>query len=134
MRERLSSDVRASTLTTLLFDDGPLFLTDCFIDLDPTVDQIVSKTLLGIEQVRQFGITPRVALLSHSNFGSSNAPSARKMRQASEILRERLPDVEIDGEMHSLTALDSAESSAVSECISPSISTSGSRSRKISLA
>jgi malate dehydrogenase (oxaloacetate-decarboxylating)(NADP+) len=102
------SDVRASTLTTLLFDDGPLFLTDCFIDLDPTVDQIVSKTLLGIEQVRQFGITPRVALLSHSNFGSSNAPSARKMRQASEILRERLPDVEIDGEMHSLTALDSA--------------------------
>jgi malate dehydrogenase (oxaloacetate-decarboxylating)(NADP+) len=99
-------DVRASTLTTLLFDDGPLFLTDCFIDLDPTVDQIVSKTLLGIEQVRQFGITPRVALLSHSNFGSSDAPSARKMRQASEILRARLPDVEIDGEMHSLTALD----------------------------
>jgi malate dehydrogenase (oxaloacetate-decarboxylating)(NADP+) len=102
------TDVRASTLTTLLFDDGPLFLTDCFIDLDPTVDQIVSKTLLGIEQVRQFGITPKVALLSHSNFGSSNAPSARKMRLASEILREQLPDVEIDGEMHSLTALDSA--------------------------
>ena len=99
-------DVRGSTLTTLLFDDGPLFLTDCFIDLDPTVDQIVSKTLLGIEQVRQFGITPRVALLSHSNFGSSDAPSARKMRQASEILRARLPDVELDGEMHSLTALD----------------------------
>ena len=68
---------------------------------------IVSKTLLGIEQVRHFGITPRVALLSHSNFGSSNAPSARKMRQASEILRAKLPDVEIDGEMHSLTALDS---------------------------
>jgi malate dehydrogenase (oxaloacetate-decarboxylating)(NADP+) len=102
------ADVRASTLTTLLFDDGPLFLTDCFIDLDPTVDQIVSKTLLGIDQVRQFGITPRVALLSHSNFGSSNAPSARKMRQASEILRAQLPDVDIDGEMHSLTALDSA--------------------------
>jgi malate dehydrogenase (oxaloacetate-decarboxylating)(NADP+) len=100
--------VRASTLTTLLFDDGPLFLTDCFIDLDPTVDQIVSKTLLGIEQVRQFGITPRVALLSHSNFGSSNAESARKMRHASEILRAQLPDVEIDGEMHSLTALDSS--------------------------
>ncbi len=102
------ADVRASTLTTLLFDDGPLFLTDCFIDLDPTVDQIVSKTLLGIDQVRQFGITPRVALLSHSNFGSSNAPSARKMRQACEILRAQLPDVDIDGEMHSLTALDSA--------------------------
>jgi malate dehydrogenase (oxaloacetate-decarboxylating)(NADP+) len=102
------ADVRASTLTTLLFDDGPLFLTDCFIDLDPTVEQIVSKTLLGIDQVRQFGITPRVALLSHSNFGSSNAPSARKMRQASEILRAQLPDVDIDGEMHSLTALDSA--------------------------
>jgi len=101
------NDVRASTLTTLLFDDGPLFLTDCFIDLDPSVEQIVSKTLLGIEQVRHFGITPRVALLSHSNFGSSNAPSARKMRQASEILRAKLPDVEIDGEMHSLTALDS---------------------------
>ena len=82
--------------TYCLVDDGPLFLTDCFID-GSTVDQIVSKTLLGIEQVRQFGIRKSGSL---SNFGSSNAPSAQ-MRQASEILRERLPDVEIDGEMHS---------------------------------
>jgi len=101
-----SSSRRASTLTTLLMDDGPLFLTDCFIDIDPSVDNIVSNTLLAVEMVRQFGITPKVALLSHSNFGSSNAPSAVKMRKAAELLRNQLPDVEIDGEMHSMTALN----------------------------
>jgi malate dehydrogenase (oxaloacetate-decarboxylating)(NADP+) len=101
-----SSHRRASTLTTLLMDDGPLFLTDCFIDIEPSVEDIVSKTLLAIEMVRQFGITPKVALLSHSNFGSSTAPTAVKMRKAAALLRNQLPDVEIDGEMHSMSALN----------------------------
>ncbi len=94
-----------STLSTILTEGDPLFLSDCFVNVTPTLDQIVEKAKTSIELVRRFGITPRVALLSHSNFGSSDAPSAVKMRDAAEILREALPAVEIDGEMHSMSAL-----------------------------
>lgn len=83
-------------------------IADAFITVDPTVEQVVETTCASIEMVRHFGITPRVALLAHSNFGTSQAPSAIKMRQASQILHERMPDVEIDGEMHSFTALNEA--------------------------
>lgn len=95
-----------TTLSTLLLKRGPLFLADCFANIDPSVDEIVATTQSAIEQVKRFGITPRVALLSHSNFGTSNAPSAQKMRRASYILRSQYPDVELDGEMHSMTALN----------------------------
>jgi len=94
-----------STLSAVLTEGDPLFLSDCFINVNPTVDQLVEKTKTSIEMVRRMGITPRVALLSHSNFGSSDAPSAVKMRDAAEILRGELSDVEIDGEMHSMSAL-----------------------------
>jgi malate dehydrogenase (oxaloacetate-decarboxylating)(NADP+) len=101
-----SENAPASTLSTLLLDDGPLFLTECFIDIDPDVEDIVSKTRSAMNMVRRFGITPKVALVSHSNFGTSNAPSAVKMRAAADILRAENPDVEIDGEMRATAAFD----------------------------
>lgn len=94
-----------SSLSVVLTEGDPLFLSDCFLNVNPTVDQIVEKTKTSIEMVRRLGITPRVALLSHSNFGSSDAASAAKMRDAARVLRSALPDVEIDGEMHSMSAL-----------------------------
>ncbi|MCG6862172.1 MAG: NADP-dependent malic enzyme [Chromatiaceae bacterium] len=97
-----------STLSTVLTEDEPIFLSDSFINVNPTLDQIVEKTKTSVEMVRRFGITPRVALLSHSNFGSSDAHAATKMRDAAALLREALPDLEIDGEMHSMSALHEA--------------------------
>ena len=94
-----------STLSTVLTEGDPIFLSDSFINVNPTADQIVEKTKTSVEMVRRFGITPRVALLSHSNFGSSDAASAKKMRDAAALLRRALPDVDIDGEMHSMSAL-----------------------------
>lgn len=76
--------------------------------MDPTVDEIVATTRASIDLVRHFGIKPKVALLSHSNFGTSKAESAVKMHRAAAILRRELPNVEIDGEMHSYSALNEA--------------------------
>jgi len=95
-----------SSLAVLLLDSGPLFIADPFISLDPSVEQVVEIARSSIERVRRFGVQPRVALLSHSNFGTSNLPSAMKMRKAAEILRERFPDVELDGEMHAMSAMN----------------------------
>ncbi len=79
--------------------DGPMFFADTTINIDPSVEDIVEITLLTAKAVRQFNIKPRIALLSYSNFGSSNTPSARKMRQAVEILHARHPDLLVDGEI-----------------------------------
>ncbi len=82
-----------------------LFVVDTHLCLDPTADQIAEMTLLAAEQVRAFGITPKVALLSHSSFGASHAPSARRMRQALKLIRMHDPALEVDGEMHADAAL-----------------------------
>lgn len=95
----------SSTSTLLLPKGEPLFLADSFINVDPTAEQIVETAKASIEVVRHFGVKPKVALLSHSNFGTSNASSALKMRKASEILRATMPDVQIDGEMHAMSAM-----------------------------
>ncbi|MGB5247888.1 MAG: NADP-dependent malic enzyme [Woeseia sp.] len=97
---------KISSMSVLFLADGPLFLSDCFIAVNPTVDQIVATTLASARRVRSFGIRPSVALLSHSNFGSSRAATARKMRDATRILHECAPDLEVDGEMHALTAMN----------------------------
>ncbi len=89
----------------LLHDEGPLFLTDPFVHVDPSVDQIVNSAEKAMGFARKFGIEPKVALLSHSDFGTYEDPSAQKMKQASAILRSRNPDAEVDGEMFSFTAL-----------------------------
>ncbi len=95
-----------SSLCTVLLPGGPLFLADSFLNIDPNAEQIVEIARASVDMVRKFGVTPKVALLSHSNFGSSKAPSALKMRKAAAILRERMPDVEIDGEMHAMSAMN----------------------------
>jgi malate dehydrogenase (oxaloacetate-decarboxylating)(NADP+) len=73
--------------------------------VDPTAEQITEMTLLAADAVSQFGIVPKVALLSHSNFGASDSDSARKMRHALAMIRARAPDLEVDGEMHGDAAL-----------------------------
>lgn len=95
-----------SSLAVLLLESGPLFIADPFVSKDPTAEEVVEITKSSIERVRRFGVEPKVALLSHSNFGTSNLPSAIKMRKASEMLRERLPNVELDGEMHAMSAMN----------------------------
>ena len=74
--------------------------------IDPTPEELCEITIMAAEEVRRFGIEPKIALLSHSNFGTSNAPSAIKMRDTLALLKERAPDLEVDGEMHGDVALD----------------------------
>ncbi|MBL4802401.1 MAG: hypothetical protein JKY45_10950 [Emcibacter sp.] len=102
---RKSEKHNLSTVSTLILPRRTIFFADSFMTVDPDVDQIVENTLAAAEKVGHFGVEPKVALLSHSNFGSSNAPSARKMRKAAKILRDMKPDMQIDGEMHADAAL-----------------------------
>jgi malate dehydrogenase (oxaloacetate-decarboxylating)(NADP+) len=96
---------RVFALSALILPAGPLFICDTHVNVDPTAAQIAEMTLLAAEEVRRIGMAPKVALLSHSNFGASNSPSARKMREALGLLREQAPDFELDGEMHADAAL-----------------------------
>ena len=97
---------RVSALSGVIMPKGALFFCDTHVNVDPTAEQLAEATILAAEAVRGFGITPKVALLSHSSFGSSNSPSARKMRQALAYVRELAPQLEVDGEMHGDVALD----------------------------
>jgi malate dehydrogenase (oxaloacetate-decarboxylating)(NADP+) len=89
----------------LMLPRHTIFVCDTYINVDPSAEELAEFTLMAAEEVRRFGLPPRVALLSHSNFGTSDAPSARKMRDALALLQERAPDLEIDGEMHADAAL-----------------------------
>ena len=102
-----------SSTAVLLMPDGPLFLADTALNVDPTAEELANITEATVGLVKRFGVEPKVALLSHSNFGTSNAPSARKMRRASELLRERHAELQVDGEMHVLSALNPALRSTV---------------------
>ena len=82
-------------------------LVDTHVNYDPTADQIAEFTVMAAEEMLRMGIKPKAALLSHSNFGTSNQPSAVKMRDALAILKARATWLEVDGEMHGDTALDS---------------------------
>ena len=90
----------------LILPGRQVMLVDTHINLDPSAEDLAEITLMAAEEMRRFGIAPKVALLSHSNFGSSNAPSALKMRQTLELLHQRAPDLEVDGEMHGDCAFD----------------------------
>jgi malate dehydrogenase (oxaloacetate-decarboxylating)(NADP+) len=96
---------RIYALSALILQAGALFLCDTHMNLDPNAEQIAELTILAANAVRSFGVAPKVALLSHSSFGSSKSPSARKMRDALMLLRRRAPGLEIDGEMHADAAL-----------------------------
>ncbi|MDG1474535.1 MAG: NADP-dependent malic enzyme [Porticoccaceae bacterium] len=95
-----------SSAAVLLMPDGPLFLADTAMNIDPSAEDLVKITQASVDLVSRFGIEPKVALLSHSNFGTSNAASAKKVRAASALLRAQQPELQIDGEMHVLSALN----------------------------
>jgi malate dehydrogenase (oxaloacetate-decarboxylating)(NADP+) len=99
---------RVYALSVIILATGVLFLCDTHCNLDPTPEQIAEMVGLAAPLVARFGLTPKAALLSHSNFGASDSASARKMRTALGLIRERLPELEIDGEMHADAALSAA--------------------------
>jgi malate dehydrogenase (oxaloacetate-decarboxylating)(NADP+) len=99
---------RVYGLGCLILPHGTLFICDTQMVVDPTAEQIAEMTMLAAAAVTEFGITPKAALLSHSNFGASDSESARKMRRALALLRERAPELEVDGEMHADAALVTA--------------------------
>ncbi|WP_343699007.1 NADP-dependent malic enzyme [Caulobacter sp.] len=99
---------RVYALSALILGNGTLFFCDTHVNVDPTAAQIAECTQLAAEAVRRFGLTPKAALLSHSSFGASDSPTARKMREALALVRERAPDLEVDGEMHADAALSQA--------------------------
>jgi malate dehydrogenase (oxaloacetate-decarboxylating)(NADP+) len=94
-----------ATLSGLILAQGPLFMTDTHVTYDPNPEQLAEITLLACDQLRRFGIEPKVALLSHSNFGTEDTPSAAKMRETLAVLQAWAPTLEVEGEMHSDAAL-----------------------------
>ncbi|MGH8140897.1 MAG: NADP-dependent malic enzyme [Steroidobacteraceae bacterium] len=94
-----------AAMNLLILQDRQLFICDTHVNEDPSAAQIAEMTLLAAEQVLRFGMTPSVALLSHSSFGSANGPSARKMREALELIVARAPKLAVEGEMRADTAL-----------------------------
>ncbi len=93
-------------MNALVLPGRQVFLVDTHINVDPSAEQLAELTILAAKELRALGIEPKVALLSHSNFGSSQAPSAQKMRDTLAILKEKAPDLKVDGEMHGDCALD----------------------------
>ena len=95
----------AATVNGLVLPAGNLFLADTFVNNDPTAEELAEITLMTAKEVSLFGIEPQIALISHSNYGSNNTPSAVKMRNVLRLVRERAPELSIDGEMHCDVAL-----------------------------
>jgi malate dehydrogenase (oxaloacetate-decarboxylating)(NADP+) len=94
-----------AALSALILAKGQFFICDTFVVDDPTAEQLCEMTVRAAAAVAHFGVEPKIALLSHSSFGSSDAPSARKMRETFALLRERAPSLEVDGEMHADAAI-----------------------------
>jgi malate dehydrogenase (oxaloacetate-decarboxylating)(NADP+) len=94
-----------SALSLLILSKGTYFLADTYVTVEPDAVELAEMTVLAAAEVRRFGIEPRIALVSHSNFGSSAAPTAEKVREALRILHARYPELEVEGEMHADAAL-----------------------------
>jgi malate dehydrogenase (oxaloacetate-decarboxylating)(NADP+) len=94
------------TLNLLMLPGRTVFIGDTYVNYDPTAEQLAEMTLLAAEEVRRFGIVPKVALLSHSTFGTDDSPTSIKMRKVLQLLEEQAPDLEAEGEMHGDAALD----------------------------
>ncbi|MFZ9439347.1 MAG: NADP-dependent malic enzyme [Hylemonella sp.] len=97
-----------AAMNGLMLPDRQVFLVDTHVNYDPSAEQLAEITIMAAEEMRRFGLLPKAALLSHSNFGSSQLPSAIKMRQTLALLRVEAPWLEVDGEMHGDVALDEA--------------------------
>ncbi|MGE0357403.1 MAG: NADP-dependent malic enzyme [Burkholderiales bacterium] len=92
-------------MNILIMPRRTVFICDTYVNDDPSPEQLAEMTQLAAEEIRRFGLEPRAALLSHSSFGTSNAPSAAKMRAALALIHARMPDLEVDGEMHGDAAI-----------------------------
>ncbi|MDP1540788.1 MAG: NADP-dependent malic enzyme [Moraxellaceae bacterium] len=97
---------RYAAMNLLMLENRTLFIADTYVNPNPTAEELADMTILAAESVRNFGITPKIALCSHSNFGGEETESASKMRKVFELLMERAPELEFDGEMHGDAALD----------------------------
>ena len=110
-----------AAMNLLLLPSRMLAITDTYVNEAPAAGEIADIAQMAAEEMQRFGIAPKLALLSHSNFGSSKSASARKMREASALLKARAPHLEVDGEMHG----DSALSPAIRERMNPDCQLSG---------
>jgi malate dehydrogenase (oxaloacetate-decarboxylating)(NADP+) len=97
---------RYYAMNLLMLPGRTVFIGDTYVNYDPTAEQLSDMTLLAAEEIRNFGIQPKVALLSHSTFGTEDTPTSVKMREVLTRLSERAPDLEVEGEMHGDAALD----------------------------
>jgi hypothetical protein len=95
-------------MNAVMLPGRTVFIADTYVNYDPTAEEIAEIALLAADEIRRFGLEPKVALLSHSSFGTSNHPSARKMRYALALLNAMAPDLEVEGEMHGDAAMDEA--------------------------
>lgn len=105
--KRVGANVYAA-MNGLILRDRQIFIVDTHVNIDPTAEELAEITILAADELVRFGIIPKVALLSHSNFGSSDSPSAVKMRRALGLIQSQAPQLEVEGEMHGDTALDVA--------------------------
>ena len=94
-----------AAMNMLLNPKGTFFVCDTYVNADPTSEELADIVTMAAEEVQRFGIVPRVAMLSHSSFGSADTPSSLKMRRALTLVQARLPKLEIDGEMHADAAI-----------------------------
>ena len=97
---------RYYAMNLLMLPERTVFIGDTYVNYDPTAEQLADMTLLACEEIRNFGVTPKVALLSHSTFGTEDTPTSLKMREVLAQLSERAPELEVEGEMHGDAALD----------------------------
>ena len=110
-----------ATMNALMLEEHNLFITDTFINEQPTAEELAEIALMAADEVRRFGLPPKVAFLSHSMFGTSHRPSAKRVRAARDLFVERAPEIECDGEMHG----DAALSEAIRRNILPDSSLNG---------
>jgi malate dehydrogenase (oxaloacetate-decarboxylating)(NADP+) len=103
--KRVGADVYAA-MNVLILPERQLVMVDTHVNENPSAEELANITIMAAEEMTRFGLSPRAALLSHSNFGSSNSASAQKMRAALAIVKEQAPQLEVDGEMHGDAALD----------------------------
>jgi malate dehydrogenase (oxaloacetate-decarboxylating)(NADP+) len=97
---------RYYTMNLLMLPERTVFIADTYVNYDPSAEQLADMTLLAAAEIRNFGMRPKVALLSHSTFGTEDTPTAVKMRQTLALLNQRAPALEVEGEMHGDAALD----------------------------
>jgi malate dehydrogenase (oxaloacetate-decarboxylating)(NADP+) len=95
-----------SALTLIILPQGSYFLADTHVTICPSADELVEMTVIAADEVRRFGIEPKIALVCHSNFGTTDYDSAERMREAVRMLHESHPDLAVDGEMHADAAID----------------------------